>query len=455
MENYNSDFNNPKILIVEDECLTAMELKNNLKDCNYDILTPLSSGEEAIEVSKTTKPNLILMDIMLAGKINGIEASKEIKKFLDIPIIYLTAYGDYETLQNAKFTEPHAYILKPFNEKEIRYAIEIALHKHKMELKIKEKEKKFRLMYYKSPLAYQLLDEDGYIIDVNQTWVNVLGYSLEEVIGHNFTEFLLSADSLEFKEKWKYYKETGIQRKELILRCKDGSDLPIELEIKRIYDDDADFKHLGIFNIISHHKYEQEKVMESLIQKEILLEEISNQLQNNFNEVHNLIKSESSEILGNIEHKNNKSQNQTYKNKLETLKEEITFVDFAQYVESLVDDLIFSNSLDESLDINLNVDKVMLDLETSLSYGLILIEILKVSINNLFLNKKKCIKIDFQLFNNSFILKINDDLVNYSKIMESNNSSFKLINTLVKQHQGSIGFDKNNFSEIQIIFGIK
>lgn len=334
------------------------------------------------------------------------------------------------------------------------YAIEIALHKHEMELKLKEKEKKFRLLYYKAPLAYQLLDEDCYIIDVNQAWINALGYSLNEVIGHHFAEFLFY-DGREFKDNWEHFKETGIQRKEFVLLCKDGSTLDIELELKRVYDGNMYPKHLGIFYIISHHKYEQEKIKESLIQKEILLEEISLQLQNNYNTVHNLIKSESNEIIEDIDINNTISANQTYSNELETIKDEIAFVDFAKYIESLIDDLIFSNNLDKSLNVNLNVGNVMLDLETSLSYGLILIEILKNSINDLHLNKKKyAINIDFQLLNNKLILKINDNFNDYSKILESNTSSFKLINKLVKQHHGIIGLDKNNFSEIQIIFGL-
>ncbi|WP_414468730.1 response regulator [Methanobacterium sp. ACI-7] len=126
------------ILIVEDEGLTALELQNILKVEGYGVPFIASSGEEAIKKVIQIEPDLILMDIMLDGTITGVKAAEEIKKVLDIPIIYITAYGDKETLQNAKITEPHAYILKPFEGKEIIYAIELGLQRHEMEMKLKK-----------------------------------------------------------------------------------------------------------------------------------------------------------------------------------------------------------------------------------------------------------------------------------------------------------------------------
>jgi PAS domain S-box-containing protein len=457
MGNNITSLKNHKILIVEDEGLPALELKNKLKEHNYEILPIASSGEEAIETSLRTKPNLILMDIMLKGEINGIEAAKEIKKFLDIPIIYITAYGDEETLQNAKVTEPHSYILKPFEDKEVRYAMEIALYKHEMELKLKEEEKKYRSLYYKAPVAYQLLNKEGYITEVNQAWLDVLGYEKDEVINQYLGNFLISNDYHKFKENWDYYKDLGCQKTEFIMLCSDGSHLPVEFEIKSIYEENRDLKQiLCIFYIISHHKDKQDKIKESLIRKEMLLEEISLHLQNNYNKILNLTNSEFREIKEkNVEHKEDIILNEIKNEELEIFQDEFAFVDFAQYVESLVEDLICSYNLDPAMDISLNIDNVLLDLNTSLSYGLILNELLKNSINNHLLNGKFCIiNVDFHLDNNRFILTISDNCNNYLKMLKSQASSYKLINTLVKQHQGTIGFDENKMSEIKIIFGI-
>lgn len=128
------------ILIVEDEGITAMDIKNRLENLGYNVPAIVSSGEDAVKKAKEVMPDLILMDIMLKGDMDGIEAAENIRSSLDIPILYLTAYSDDNTLKRAKITEPYGYILKPFSERELLVSIETALYKHKMEMKLKESE---------------------------------------------------------------------------------------------------------------------------------------------------------------------------------------------------------------------------------------------------------------------------------------------------------------------------
>jgi PAS domain S-box-containing protein len=125
-----------KILIVEDEGIIAKSLKVVLEEFGYEISSITSSGEEAIKKVKKDKPDLVLMDIMLKGDINGIEAAKKIKSDFNIPVIYLTAYTDKQILERAKITEPFGYIVKPFENRELCSTIEIALYKNQMEKKI-------------------------------------------------------------------------------------------------------------------------------------------------------------------------------------------------------------------------------------------------------------------------------------------------------------------------------
>ena len=121
-----------KILIVEDEGLTAMELQRKLKMAGYDVPTFAFSGKEAIKKAEEIKPDLVLMDIFLKGQIDGIDAAGEIKKKLDVPIIYLTAHGDQKTKERAKSTEPFAYLLKPFDVDILRQNIDQALYEQKV-----------------------------------------------------------------------------------------------------------------------------------------------------------------------------------------------------------------------------------------------------------------------------------------------------------------------------------
>lgn len=132
-----------KILIVEDELITAMDMKNRLEDFGYSVPFTVASGEEAIEKVEEICPDLVLMDVMLEGDMDGIQAAEQIHARFDIPVVYLTAYADDNTLQRAKITEPFGYILKPFEEKELLTIIEIALYKHKMEIELKEREEMY------------------------------------------------------------------------------------------------------------------------------------------------------------------------------------------------------------------------------------------------------------------------------------------------------------------------
>ena len=135
-----------KILIVEDESIVAFDLKRLLLAMSYEVLDIVTSGEKAVKIALEEKPDLIIMDIMLNGAITGVVAAGRIKEKTNIPVIYLTAYADTETLKNAKVTEPYGYILKPFDEKVLISTIEMAIYKSRMEAKLIESEKKHRLL---------------------------------------------------------------------------------------------------------------------------------------------------------------------------------------------------------------------------------------------------------------------------------------------------------------------
>jgi len=132
---------NKNILIIEDDHVIGMEIKERLENLGYNVVARLSYGEDAIVKAGELNPDLILMDIHLAGDIDGIQAAEKIKSLYDIPIIYLTAYADDNTLQRAKITEPFGYVLKPFEERELVSTIEMALYKHSMEIKLKNSER--------------------------------------------------------------------------------------------------------------------------------------------------------------------------------------------------------------------------------------------------------------------------------------------------------------------------
>jgi len=129
-----------QVLIVEDEGIVAEEIRSRLKRMRYATPAVAFSGGEAIGKAEETRPDVVLMDIRLKGDMDGVEAAKQIRTRFDIPVVYVTAYADEDTLQRAKTTEPYGYILKPFEDKDLHTNIEVAIHKHNMEKRLRESE---------------------------------------------------------------------------------------------------------------------------------------------------------------------------------------------------------------------------------------------------------------------------------------------------------------------------
>lgn len=124
------------VLVVEDEFIVSKDIQSSLKKLGYNVVGAAPSGEKALEILETEQPDVVLMDIMLKGEMNGIETAEIVKNQYSIPVIYLTAYADEATLSKAKVTEPYGYILKPFKEIDLHTSIEMALYKHKKELEV-------------------------------------------------------------------------------------------------------------------------------------------------------------------------------------------------------------------------------------------------------------------------------------------------------------------------------
>lgn len=124
------------VLVVEDESIVSKDIQNSLAKLGYSVVGSAATGEKAIELAGILNPDIILMDIMLKGEMNGIEAAEQIKNQFKIPVIFLTAYADNATLSKAKITEPYGYIIKPFKEIDLHTSIEMAIYKHGKEQEV-------------------------------------------------------------------------------------------------------------------------------------------------------------------------------------------------------------------------------------------------------------------------------------------------------------------------------
>ena len=222
---------NTPILIVEDDAIIAENIRRKLASAGNIIPDLVMSGEEAIEKVGEIRPDLVLMDIGLSGKIDGVEAARQIRNRFDIPVVYLTAHTDEATLQRAKLTEPFGYVSKPFEISELRSIIETSLYKHQLEQKLKEREAHFRLLYEEAPLAYQSLNEDGCLLEVNQAWLDMLGYERDEVMGCWFGDFLTPKEKSLLEERFPRFKAEGVVCDvEVDMVRKDGIQITVSID---------------------------------------------------------------------------------------------------------------------------------------------------------------------------------------------------------------------------------
>lgn len=137
MTKKNSAYN---IMVVEDEAVICLRLQQTLTTMGYNVAGLAYSGEEALEKIRSLKPDLVLMDIMIPGRLDGIAVAEIIKSELDIPVVFLTAYSNKDIIERSKQAEPYGYIVKPFQDHELKPAIEIALHKKEEERRLRESE---------------------------------------------------------------------------------------------------------------------------------------------------------------------------------------------------------------------------------------------------------------------------------------------------------------------------
>ena len=181
---------NASILIVEDEQIVAMDIRNTLENNGFVVTGQTDRGDESIKKAGDLHPDLVLMDINLRGGVDGIEAAIQIRAQFDIPVIFLTAYGNPTIIDRARLAEPFAYIFKPFEERELISNIKMALHKHEMERKVRESEDKFRSVIQHSSDGIVLADRQGNLIEWNQAAEKISGLNRSDVLGHPLWEII-------------------------------------------------------------------------------------------------------------------------------------------------------------------------------------------------------------------------------------------------------------------------
>ena len=183
-----------RILIVEDEGLIARDIEDMVRNAGYEVCAVVGTGEDAIKKAETTHPDLILMDIILRGAMDGVEAAEKIREQFNIPVIYLTAHTDENTLERAKLTEPLGYTLKPVEQKELMTVMEMALYKHQMEIKLRERQGWLSTILQSIGEGVIATERFGNITFMNSVAEKLTGWTQPDSIGKPLTSVLHLVD---------------------------------------------------------------------------------------------------------------------------------------------------------------------------------------------------------------------------------------------------------------------
>ncbi len=249
---------NVEILIVEDESILALQLESMLDELHYQTVHILDKGDDALKYMKTKHADLILMDIRLKGKMDGIEAAEKIQKIKDIPIIFITAYADNETIDRAKAIEPYGYLIKPFKLEELKSTIEIAFYKHQAQQLLKKREKRYYNLFEQSNDAIIIFRYDGMILNVNQMACEFLGLSKEKLINSNVIQIHPENERKTIKKSISTIQKKGHVRIESCFQKNDGTLLYVDISASVVDSDEGIIQEIA--RDISQRKINEEEL---------------------------------------------------------------------------------------------------------------------------------------------------------------------------------------------------
>ncbi len=178
-----------RVLVLEDEKLVARDIQSTLAGAGYET-SLAASGEEAIEIARRDQPDLALVDIRLAGKLDGIETARALRQELDLPVVYLTAHSDEETLERAKATEPFGYLVKPFDETTLRTTVRMAVHKSEIERRKRLEQKRLTSVLDQLTVGLITTDRSGRVNMMNARAQSLTGWASADALGKDLTRVL-------------------------------------------------------------------------------------------------------------------------------------------------------------------------------------------------------------------------------------------------------------------------
>lgn len=269
------------LVVVDDEIIIATQLEEVLNEEGYEVLDITSTGEEAVELAAALRPDLMLMDIKMGGEMDGIEAAGIVQNELDIPVVFVSAYADEDIINRAKHLEPFGYVVKPVARKQLKAAIEIALHKKEMQRRLRESEEKNRNLLELSPDPVVIIQDETYKM-VSGAFMRTFGYERADILnGLNFFALVQDADrpvAAQLCRPKDERVEKDIRNCSLDLLSKEGRRVPCEISAAVILYNDRPAV-LAIVRDITERKEAQAALQRAHDELERRVEERTRELQ--------------------------------------------------------------------------------------------------------------------------------------------------------------------------------
>jgi len=253
-----------RIMVVEDENLVKEYICSHLQSMNYQVVSSASSGEKAISEAEKFRPDLVLMDIRIKGRLDGIATADHIRKHFRIPTVYLTAYSDDKTLERAKLTQPLGFLMKPFERSELKSTIEIALFKNEMDKKLEDSERKFRSVFENSLDPIYISTREGKLLEINDACSKFFGCSKKVLLKLNLKELYYKPSAQKVFQKT-LEKKGSVKAYELQLKKKDGTPITGLVSASVIKDNKNTITgYQGIIHDITEKKRIEEQLFQAV-----------------------------------------------------------------------------------------------------------------------------------------------------------------------------------------------
>ncbi len=447
----------PKILVVEDEIIVAVNLGQKLKKLGYDLVGITSSGEEAIQKAEENHPDLVLMDINIEGNLDGIQTAELLRNRFQTPVIYLTAYADENTLNRAKRTQPLGYIVKPFESDQLRSSIEVALYKNELEHRNRKNEESLKSTLNQLESGIITTDENGLILFCNPVAEKITGLSYSECIGQPLTKSLKleETNAMQFVIPISAVlsEHRTIEKNGILAVSTLGKKTELSYSISPILNTEGEAT--GTITVL--RLGDRDNTNESY------LKEIHHRIKNNLTVISSLLSMnatnlkdpESLDIFKDSQHR---IQAVALLHEVLYENHDLSSISFDLYLRKLTDLLFEVYKVDrEKFKLTLDIKTPRIPSEMGMNCALIINELLTNSFKHGFKGRDQgTILIQFSLDNETYSLEVKDDGVGLpDPIPQSRNSNslgLSLVDSFVKLLRGKLSLENENGCKASLHF---